>query len=133
MTTLTILATWWILVHSFTGNSGLDVPRALGPYPSKDLCRIAGRTAMPDDRRFYTADELAKKDADEQERRRKRDAEIASKKPDKAGWIYFDCEAIHVGKDGKPDGQSSTSCISVPWSYLSAITDCVAVEDSKPK
>lgn len=52
-------AAWWILVTVYP-RTIQDTQRveARGPYPSADLCRVAGRAMFPDDHRFWTPEEV---------------------------------------------------------------------------
>lgn len=59
---------WWILVLMLSGDSGMaQLPRALGPYPSLELCRQAGYQMFTDDARFWT-EEYRQKRADRRAR-----------------------------------------------------------------
>lgn len=54
----TLRPTWWILVQEDDERCRYR-PSTLGPFPSRELCRIAGHSVMPDDTRFWSRADIA--------------------------------------------------------------------------
>ncbi len=51
---LLLTLAWWFLAQPMPTSAADDVhPVAFGPYPSQELCRVAGFTMMPFDPRFW--------------------------------------------------------------------------------
>jgi hypothetical protein len=49
---------WWFMAKRVSGpSSECRIPRAYGPYPSKEMCRLAARAMMPHDRQFWPDEE----------------------------------------------------------------------------
>ena len=53
--------TYWILAEDTSNRT--SPAYILGPYPSRELCRIAGALTFPTDQRFWTAKERAAEQA----------------------------------------------------------------------
>ena len=137
---------WWILLQAMSGYTAeIAIPRAAGPYPSQEMCRIAGNKMMPDDRRFWTEEARVKAEAAnklEAEKRKAQDA-IRSKEIEvaaahvregkiKPGWVTLSSgDKVHLDKDGKEDvitfGTVSFTSISSP--LYTALTPCVEIKE----
>jgi len=92
---------WFILARYF-GN----LPKALGPFPSKELCRIAGEDTFPEDQRFWVPERVIKFKADLEQDERERKAKIATMlktaKRDKNGQVELklnDCDSVTLDKN----------------------------------
>ena len=82
----TVIA-WWILVQCFgCGDTG-SVPRAIGPYPSQEMCRLAGNRLMPTDRQFWT--EAARAKAEEEDKARSERARLQQEALDKEAVVFI--------------------------------------------
>ena len=121
----------YILARFFTGGSG--EPRVLGPFPSAELCRIAGRDTFPEDQRFFTPQEIEKETARRKEEDEKKKELIANaiktKKPTKDGWwvdLGDGCSTVLVNSSGETI-ISSYKCIvaGTLQRQPEAITGCV--------
>lgn len=129
---------WWILVMMFGGAHDADrIPRAMGPYPSETLCKVAGHAIMGDDRKFFSDEDIARADEAVRVRTRAREAEIAAL-PMKAGSYQLKSGELVVRlKDGGIEsagmlGSSTASFYgSSAATFYSALTGCVNVEDAK--
>lgn len=113
---------WWILVNP-TSWYGQRIPQALGPYPSKELCRIAGKSVMPDDEQFWT--ELERHDAKIRREQNERDIQVAIH----AKWLQTH-KAGEVGMGGSvykfdKDGNRLQGWIVNLTSYPEALTGCM--------
>lgn len=128
--TPTAAVAWWILVASF--GSGPDVPRALGPYPSAEMCRLAARHAMPSAQQFWTEKEISDWKAEQAREQKARDAKIDSaraKAQGKGFSVDLGCETYHEPSASaqKNGGMSYIwSCINAV-SEPSPITGCVKI------
>lgn len=133
---------WWILVQNHDGRTQ-PVPLAAGPYPSKEVCRLAGKAMMPDDQRFWTDAEKVDAKARAEQRERDVQAVIAAaweKNKHQAGSVEFpqrthgvalslgDATRYHFDAAGKIVMVSgSVGYISGMLPPPSAITGCVLV------
>lgn len=126
--------TWWILAND--QSKWGSAPNALGPYPSAELCRIAGHAAMPYDDQFKTTIQIEKDKRAAAVERARQNAAIAAAPHDKDGWARTkEYGSFHFNAKGEIDGQAVSgggtwdSVHSGP-SY-SAITGCVKVDSPK--
>lgn len=124
---------WWILVQD-NDSRALSVPRAAGPYPSKTLCRLAGKALMPSDSRFWT--EAEKAEAAQRAELRARIFRAAIK----TAWEKAKHKAGSVEVDGATYTFDARGWVSAEWGMSSgqsfgnppptAITGCVWVQPS---
>lgn len=129
-----IISAWWILatVSGVSGRDG-DIPRAIGPYPSEEICMIAGNKLMPSDSRFQTdsqKEEIRRAaEAREEECNQLFGAVPASKKK---GWVSLPgCGARHFGppvNDGAVLSDISSGWTVIDAHSYSAITSCTEVK-----
>lgn len=142
-------ASWWILAKRNGGYAEDLIPRAIGPYPSQELCRIAGHDLARDDRRFWTAEERAK--AEEADRKEAEAWRLKQERHSKE--ILPFAEAVRAGKikPGKiklPSGDdayldkngtentiifSGTSSGFLPMMSYTALTPCVEIKAEAAK
>lgn len=118
--TLLAVALWWFLAQ----DTKTERVSSIGPFPSADMCRLAG-DQMTDDPRFWTA----KRVVDEQRRRAERNIaqRTAIKKADKTPGVWVDSGGyglfrripsggIHQHGGGHPNRttrhQALTGCIA---------------------
>lgn len=101
---------WYILAHYYDANSS-PTPKLLGPFPSNELCRIAGESTFSYDRRFWTEKKIAEVEAEMKEKKDKRDALIVemakTAKRDKNGDATLKlnpCDTTVVDKNNKEVG-----------------------------
>lgn len=143
---------WWILVRIMSGPSdGFNIPRAIGPYPSQEMCRIAGREMMPVDRRFWTLTEREKAEVRDKVEAEK--ARLASEKEEteikqiaesvcsgkrKPGDVKLPSGTfVTFDKDGKETGRSwgiityTTSFMGASSSVYDALTSCVEIKGAQ--
>jgi hypothetical protein len=129
--------TWWFLVDVYGTQHGIgDGPRAKGPFPSKELCRVAGASMFPSDSRFWTPKQV--RVAEEEARvysLRVNSEIIAKRKPGTKQTIelfngtsvMFNEKDEFVGLvSGFGGGGSSGGMVSCPC-YM-ALTPCTATE-----
>lgn len=142
-----LVSSWWILVSVFGGSD--DIPRAIGPYPSQEMCRIAGEHLMPNDRQFWTAEKREQTEAREKTEAEKRQledekykAELAQigedvrgskRKPGRIrtsrGVSEFDKNGTLTLETGWLQVSGSGTFESSP--FYTALTPCVEIKDDK--
>lgn len=131
---------WWVLARMFWRSDSPNIPFAIGPYPSENLCRLAARSMMPSDRQFWTSEE---REAAEQEDKRRADAyeaEVERARASlggKAGKVTLESSltTIEFNAEGKQVGWissgSGTYVSSRPPEPI-ALSGCVAIEAPAP-
>src|SRR5882762_11790144 len=51
-------STWWFLMNEVSPSTTIhSAAKVMGPYASQDVCRLVARQQLPNDRRFWTAEE----------------------------------------------------------------------------
>lgn len=115
---MTASVVFYILVRFYgDGQSMLgSIPRAVGPFPNAELCRLAGRDLVPADRRFWLPAEVA-----EAEKRDKIEA-------DKQAAAMKAAQAKGLTYGWLSGGTGTVMMNSIP---PSAITGCVRVAEQK--
>lgn len=116
---------WWILVVGGLANPYSQaelaisrIPRAMGPYPSAELCRVAGESLMPRERQFWTAEKIqaANTRAWIRDQEREAVAETSPAEPsDYLGW--------HI--------QGTTTGMTSSWFPPKALTGCVKLYEEE--
>ena len=127
---------WYILARYYEDNK--RIPRILGPFPSRELCRLAGEDTFPDDPRFWTSQHIVEHNAKLAKDRAERESQIAEKlktaKRDKNGrvWVTLDSGSqILIDKDGKEVGWSGPLSAFAGSMPPDAITGCVTREGAE--
>lgn len=154
MTKATIIG-WWILVQVWGGSCQSEAPRAIGPYPSQEMCRLAGNKIMPDNKLFWTPAAVAEAEAKDrveaerfkaqQEKERIEIAEIGKaivagkRKPgtiklSSGASVIFDKDGKETGRDWgvltlNSTGPGSGFIISGP--FYNALTPCVEIKSEE--
>lgn len=144
-----IVLSWWVLVASGHIGNPWDIPRALGPYPSAEFCRLAAHSAMPQARQFWTANERAIQRRNDEESalvasrlaaaqrqeiaaiplatRRSRNGQPVTLS-DRCTVVYFNGEGKQTGL-----GQQCVHAVNVINTYVepTPLTDCVSIPETK--
>lgn len=129
-----VVVTWWILASVSGTGSNVDAPVALGPYPSQELCRVAGESRFSFDSRFWTEAHIAEEKKRYADAEAKRQAELRTAPHDKNGYAHLsDGTVVHFNQKGEQDGGfSSGGSMSMEYCpCYRAITACVKVSESK--
>lgn len=139
MTTLLALTTWWFLV-SVDGPRGADT-RIQGPFPTAELCRVAGELTVPSDRRFWLPAKVAKAEQEDRERAARYEQEWQAKlaqarvmaKTAKPGSAVTVGNATwHVTKDQTIDEESWSLSLygfeSITLGATSALSGCLSTD-----
>lgn len=124
---------YWILVNVIGSPSNPDFPIAMGPYPSLELCQVAGHNRFPEDTRFWTVEQIAaeKERLAQADARRKK--ELLTAPHDKRGWATLsDGFRAHFNRDGKQDATDDPSYSRMfTCPCYSAISACAKVSETK--
>lgn len=136
---------WWILTTTNAFACGGDcgarkTPEANGPYPSAELCRLAGRNIMPSDRQFWTEAEKEAQLKREAERDSALKAKIAAalkKNGGKAGSVSEDslsCSpSVLFDAQGEIIGAAGGCTTWGGYIEPTALTGCVAIPQRAEK
>jgi hypothetical protein len=122
----------------------VEIPRVAGPYPSQELCRLAGYSIDPDDRRFWTEEMRTKVEREEKIKVEARTKEIEIVKEQvrsgkrKPGWIKLsDGSSIGIQPNGELESLTAGALTLsgtgwVTWSRTyEAITPCVEIKSGE--
>ena len=120
-----LAVSWWILVALSPDRGGRHVV-AMGPYPSKALCEVAGAYAMPHERRFWDD----KRKAEDARLLGIREREIADAPV--GGTILRNGDRLYK-RSQKPFDWSISSSIWIDGPSQTAITGCVSDAEARTK
>lgn len=132
---------WWILIAVLHPGTPFQVTNAVGPYPSAEVCRLAGKSMMPSDERFWTPEEVANQRRHDAEERVRQEAahreRVAAAKAKAKGRPFtvddpWNCRKERYDAAGKLiEGSGDYGCISInAVTEPRAVTGCVKVEES---
>lgn len=136
--------TFYILVRLWCCSTAplADAPYVIGPYPTLEICRQAGHALIPDDRRFWTADDVEKADA----KAKIQKAAYEAEKAQKIAALHGRAGTIRIGSDSWFDEYSVDAAGTAKWTSsgggssgisfgttssgpsYQAVTGCVRVE-----
>lgn len=114
---------WWILIAMLHPGTPFQVTSAIGPYPSLELCKLAGKATMPSDERFWTQEEINNQRQHELEERARREVihkeRVAAARAKAKGKPFtvedpWNCKTEHYDATGKLlRDQNDYGCISI--------------------
>ncbi|MGB7219594.1 MAG: hypothetical protein WBD07_12395 [Vicinamibacterales bacterium] len=137
------VSTWWLLMNEASSSTtASSAAKVMGPYASQEVCRLVARQQLPNDRRFWTAEERrVAETADQiarQQRAAARLADIANRQAaikafhqlyPKGGVLLYKGERIRILADGTeyfPLTEFSTDFGEAPGD--SSLSGCVEVK-----
>ena len=108
------VSTWWFLMNEVSSSTTVhNAAKVMGPYASQEVCRLVARQQLPNDRRFWTAEERrVAETADQiarQQRAAARQADIANRQAamkafhqlyPQGGVLVYKDERIRILADG---------------------------------
>ncbi len=127
---------FWFLVHSYTlGQTQSREAVAKGPYPSREMCRLAAKNLIPEDRQFWTLKERTEAEMKDQQRAAARATELAKKKAalpvGKAATIRLsdgtDVDIDATGKETSWGVSSGGYIVMGGYTFYTAITGCTTI------
>jgi hypothetical protein len=136
-------STWWFLMNDVNPSPPAhSTAKVMGPYASQELCRLVARQQLPNDRRFWTAEERRVAETADQIARRQRaaarQADIANRQAaikafhqlyPQGGVFSYKGERIRILADGTeffPLTDIDTDIGDAPGD--SALSGCVEVK-----